>query len=105
MFQARSEMRALFTRWALGAAFLAVATYAFVTLRGPRGIHALVEKQRLIQEMEKRNAAEAQQIERIKEHIQRLNDNPEEQELEIKERYKLVHPGEEVFITGAPEKK
>jgi len=105
MFQERSEMRAAFTRWALGAAFLAVATYAFVTLHGPHGIPALLEQQRQIQEMEKRNAAEAQQIERIKEHIQRLDNNPAEQEREIRERYKLVHPGETVFITGEPEKK
>jgi cell division protein FtsB len=98
-------MRERFTRWTLGAAFLAVATYAFVTLRGPHGIQALMEKQRLIQELQQHNAAEARQIERIKEHIKRLDDNPEEQELEIRERYKLVHPGEKVFITGAPEKK
>jgi cell division protein FtsB len=98
-------MRALFTRWALGAAFLAVGTYAFVTLQGPQGIPALLLKQRQIHELEKRNAAEAQQIERIKEHIDRLDKNPSEQEREIRERYKLVHPGETVFITGEPKKQ
>ena len=43
-------------------------------------------KQRLIQEMQKRNAIEAQKIERIKEHIKRLDGNPDEQEREIRER-------------------
>jgi cell division protein FtsB len=98
-------MRAPITRWALGAAFVAVGTYAFVTLQGPHGISALQEKQRLIQELEKRNAAEAQQIERIKEHIDRLDKSPAEQDREIRERYKLVHPGETVFITGDPSRK
>jgi len=98
-------MRVPITRWALGAAFVAVGTYAFVTLQGPHGIPALREKQRLIQEMEKRNAAEAQEIERIKEHIDRLDKSTSAQEREIRERYKLVHPGETVFITGEPKKK
>ena len=98
-------MRAAFTRWAFGFAFMAVAAYAFVTLSGPHGIQALVEKKHLIKEMQERNAAEAKQIERIKEHIKRLDDNPSEQELEIRERLKLVHPDEKVFITGQPNKR
>jgi cell division protein FtsB len=84
---------------------MAVATYAFVTLTGPHGIHALMEKQRLIQELQKHNAVEAQKIERIKEHIQRLDDNPAEQELEIRDRLKLVRPGEKVFITDEPDQQ
>ena len=35
----------------------------------------------------------------------RLDKNPSEQEREIRERYKLVHPGETVFITGEPKKQ
>ncbi len=97
-------MRSNFTRWAFGAVFVAVAIYAAITLNGPHGIRALTDKQQLILEMQKRNAAQAQKIERIKEHIQRLNDNPSEQELEIRDRLKLVHPDEKVFITGKPEK-
>jgi cell division protein FtsB len=85
--------------------FTGVALYAAVTLTGPHGVHALEEKQRLIQEMQKRNAIEAQKIERIKEHIKRLDGNPDEQEREIRERLKLVHPDEKVFITGEPDKK
>lgn len=84
---------------------MAVVAYALITLTGPHGVHALMQKQRLIQEMQKRNALEAQKIERIKEHITRLNDNPAEQELEIRERRKLVHPDEKVFITGEPGKQ
>jgi|ERR1035437_3025486 cell division protein FtsB len=98
-------MKAFFARFAYLIAFLGVAAYAFVTLRGPHGIHALMDKQRQIQEMEKRNAATAQEIERMRERIKRLTDDPAQQELEIRERLKLVHPGEKVYITGEPEKK
>ena len=98
-------MRTLFKKWAFGIAFLSVIAYAVVTLNGSHGIRALMEKQRLIQDMQQRNAIEAKRIERIREHIKRLDENPAEQELEIRERLKLVHPDEKVFITGQPGKK
>jgi cell division protein FtsB len=96
-------MKTAFRKWTLGVIGMSVAIYAAVTLTGPHGVHAWMEKERLIQEMQKRNASEAQQIERIKEHIKRLDDNPDEQEREIRERLKLVHPDEKIFITGQPE--
>jgi len=81
---------------------LAVVSYAFFTLRGPKGIPALLLKQRQIEEMEKGNTSLAQENERMREHIQRLSDNPADQELEIRQRLKLVHPGEKVYIVPAP---
>ena len=98
-------MRTAFGRWAFGVAFMGVVVYAAITLTGPHGVNAWMEKERLIQEMQKKNAGEAQKIERIKEHIKRLDGNPDEQEREIRERLKLVHPDEKVFITGDPAKK
>jgi cell division protein FtsB len=98
-------MKVPLARFAYLIVFLVVSTYAFVTLRGPHGIHALREKQRVIQEMEKRNSEAAKEIERMREHLQRLSDDPAEQELEIRQRLKLVHPGEKVYITGDPDKK
>lgn len=80
-------------------------TYAFFTLRGPHGIPGLVERQRQIREMQQRNADLDKQIERMRDHIKRLTDNPSQQELEIRERLKLVKPGEKVYITGDPAKK
>ena len=97
-------MKAPFTRFAFVFAFLAVVSYAFVTLRGPKGIPALLEKNRQIELMEKRNTSLAQEIERKRDRIKRLTDNPAEQELEIRQRLKLVHPGEKVFIVGEPDK-
>lgn len=84
---------------------MGVVIYAAVTLTGPHGVHAWKEKEHLIQEMRKKNADEARQIERIKEHIKRLDGNSEEQEREIRERNKLVRPDETVFITGDPAKQ
>jgi cell division protein FtsB len=82
-----------------------VVSYAFFTLRGPKGIPGLLDRQHQIQEAEKRNASLAREIEQKREHIKRLADNPAEQEKEIRQRLKLVHPGEKIYIVGEPEKK
>ncbi len=97
-------MKVSIARFAYVIAFLAVASYSVVTLRGPRGVHALFERQAQIRLMEKRNAELDRDIERKREHIKRLGNNPSEQELEIRDRLKLVRPNEKVFITGPPEK-
>jgi len=41
----------------------------------------------------------------MRDHLQRLSNDPAEQELEIREHLKLVHPGEKVYITGDPKKQ
>jgi cell division protein FtsB len=97
-------MNTPFLRITYVAAFLLVAGYAVMTLRGPKGVPALVEREHEIEQAEKRNGDLARDIERQREHIKRLADSPAEQELEIRERLKLVHPGEKVFITGQPDK-
>ena len=93
-------MKSNVTRIAYAIAFILVAAYAIFTLRGPKGVHALVEKQAQIQEQEKRNAELARDLEHERERIRRLKDSPAEQDLEIRERLKLVRPGEKVYITG-----
>ena len=98
-------MKAPLSRFAYIMAFLTVTSYAFFTLRGPKGIPGLLERQHQIQEAEKRNAGLAREIEQKREHIKRLADNPAEQEKEIRQRLKLVHPGEKIYIVGEPEKK
>ena len=95
-------MKAPLTRFALLIVFLAAVSYAFVAF--PRGMHAWQEKQRLIAEKEKSNTVLVQQVERQKERIRRLADDPAEQELEIRKRLKLNRPDEQIFITGEPEK-
>ena len=98
-------MKAPIARIAYLTVFLAVLSYAFFTLRGPHGISALLERQRQIRVMQQRNAELDREIERKRDHIKRLTDNPAQQELEIRERLKLVKPGEKVYITGDPAKQ
>ena len=91
-------MKAPLARLAYSVAVLLVAGYAVITLSGPRGIAAFLDKQHQIRELEDRNARLAKEIERKREHINRLRGNPADQELEIRERLKLVHPKDKVFI-------
>jgi len=98
-------MKSFFTRFACAAAVLLMAGYAFVALRGPRGIPGLLDKQRQIQELEKRNGLLAREIEQKRAHIERLRENQSDQDLEIRQRLKLVKPDEKVFILQDPEKK
>lgn len=98
-------MKVPFARIAYLFVFLGAISYAVVTLCGPRGVPALLEKQKQIRLIEQQNADLAKEIERKRARIQRLGSSPAEQELEIRERLKLVHPGEKIFITGEPDKK
>ena len=96
-------MKAPLTRFTYVMVLLMAVTYAFFSF--PKGMHAWQDKQGQVQEMEKRNANLAKEVERQKEHINRLNNNPAEQELEIRKRLKLAHPDEKVYIVGEPDKK
>src|SRR6516225_271682 len=94
-------MKGPLTRFAYIMVFLIVVTYAFFAY--PKGMHAWQEKQRQIQDMEKRNASLAKQVERQKDYINRLKNNPAAQELEIRKRLKLLHPEEKLYIMGDSE--
>jgi len=80
------------------AALVAAAVFAALTLGGPQGVPALIQKNKEIQELEKRNAELAREIEQHKQRIERLRDDPTEQELEIRKQDKLVRKGEKVYI-------
>jgi cell division protein FtsB len=81
---------------------LVAASYALITLRGPHGVPALIQKQNEIRQLEKQNADLAREIESRRQRIQRLREDESEQELEIRQRLKLVRPGEKVFILQDP---
>jgi cell division protein FtsB len=72
--------------------------YAFIALRGPNGIPGLLDKRRQVQEYEISNEQLQRQIEQKQERIQRLQDDPREQEIEIRQRLKLAGPGEKIYI-------
>jgi hypothetical protein len=94
-------MKASLTRSVYVLVFLVAVAYAFFAF--PQGMRAWQDKQRQIQEMEKRNDSLAKQVERQKEYINRLKNNPSAQELEIRKRLKLLHPEEKQYIVGDSE--
>jgi cell division protein FtsB len=96
------SVRSSFAKLGYALAVLVVAGYAFVALRGPQGIPALVQKQKQIRAHEKENADLAREIEARRERIKRLREDESEQELEVRQRLKLVRPGEKVFILQDP---
>jgi cell division protein FtsB len=86
----------------LTAASLAVLVWA--AFHGKAGLEELREKHRRIQELEQQNAALEQEVAARRERIQRLANNPEEQDLEIR-KLNLLKPGETTFILPGAEKQ
>ncbi len=93
-------MKASLNRYAYAVLFLMLASYAYITLRGPRGLRALSDKQEQVQQMERQIANRRLEIARKRDRIRRLQSSPAEQELEIRDRLKLVRPNEKIFIIG-----
>ena len=91
-------MRISAVRTAYAIIVLCGIVYAFVALRGPNGIPGLIEKRHLVQEYEMSNERLQREIERKQERIQRLQNDPGEQEIEIRQRLKLAGPGEKIYI-------
>jgi cell division protein FtsB len=83
-------------------AVLAAFGFAFSSLRGPQGIPAWLEKRSELRRLEEENAALAREIQAKRERIQRLRQSQTEQEMEIRQRLKLVRPDEKVFILDDP---
>ena len=88
--------------WKIGYAVVLVVgvAYGFAEMRGPNGLSRLMEKRQEIRTLEQQNEALHKEIEAKKNRIGRLMDSPEEQELEIRKRLKLVKPGEKSYIMG-----
>ena len=77
--------------------FLGMA-YAFQALRGPSGIPAFIEKRHQVAEYEVSNQQLQREIEQKQERIHRLESDPEQQELEIRQSLKLAGHGEKIYI-------
>jgi cell division protein FtsB len=80
------------------ALLLGGAAYGFVELRGPNGVSAIAVKRQEIQKLEQDNEALHREIEAKKTRIERLKNNPDEQEMEIRKELKLMKPGEKSYI-------
>jgi cell division protein FtsB len=98
-------MKFTWSRFAYVIAIAMVIGFGIYTLRGSQGIPALMKKQAEIKELEKGNADLAKEIELKRAKLKRLQDNPAEQELEIRRQLRLVHPGEKVYNSQDQDKK
>jgi len=88
-------------RTAYSAALVLMAVYGYVALTGPQGIPALRAKWGEIRQLEEENANLRRDNDYKKQRIERLKNNPAEQELEIRKRLKLQRQGETTFILPA----
>jgi|ERR1039457_2493695 cell division protein FtsB len=95
-------MSTVVKRLILSAALVTMAVYGYIALTGPQGIPALRTKWNEIRQLEEQNANLQRDNQVRKERIERLKNNPAEQDLEIRKRLKVQKPGETQFIL--PEK-
>lgn len=72
--------------------------FAVYELRGPHGVTAWWDKVRQIRELEAQNAELVRENQARREHIHKLANNAEEQELEIRRKLKLVRKDEQVYV-------
>ena len=79
--------------------------YALVELRGPNGIPGLLEKRREVREYEAGNEQLQRELAQKQERIDRLRNDPRQQEIEIRQRLKLAAKGEKIFILEDTKKK
>ena len=77
---------------------LSGVAYAFVALEGPNGIPALLAKRRQVALYEQQNQQILRENAQKEQRIERLENNPIEQEMEIRQRLKLAKPGEKIYI-------
>ena len=91
-------MNRFFRRLGLLAALLLIAAYAVVVLRGPNGLTALAARREAIRQLQERNASLEADNKRKRERIELLKHDRETQDYEIREKLKLMRPGEEQVI-------
>ena len=82
-------MRPIFKNLGYAVLVTMIGVYVFLQVTGPNGVSALIEKRRQVQELQERNAELERANKMRKERIERLLDSREEQELEIRRRFKL----------------
>lgn len=96
------QIRIALRRLVILVVFAGIGIYGYVTLRSPQGIPALREKWDEIRKLEEDNANLQRENKYRSDRIKKLESSPSEQELEVREKLKLLRPGETSFIL--PEK-
>jgi len=98
-------MKSVLVRFGYTVGLLVAGFYVFLTLRGPNGIPRVIERRRVIREVEEQNADLARLNQLLRERNRRLASSPTEQELEIRQRFKYSRPGDTVFIITGEDPK
>jgi cell division protein FtsB len=80
-----------------GALILA-GGYLLFSFLGPSGIPMVLEKRRLIRELQGQNADLKHEIEERKERIHSFSDNPSERERHVREDLRLLKKDETSFV-------
>jgi cell division protein FtsB len=93
----------LISKLAVFAGVTLSSAYIYTALRGPQGLPSIAQKMEEIRAWQRKNADLKHEIEERQRRLEKLRLNKAEQELEIRKRMTLVHPGETVFvITNKP---
>lgn len=91
-------MHHLIRRIAVLIVFVLIGVYGYLSLRGPQGVPALMDKWQEIRRLEEENANLQRENDYRRDRIKKLQDSPSEQELEIRKQLKLLRRGETSFI-------
>jgi cell division protein FtsB len=84
--------------------FALIGAFGLSELRGPQGLPALREKWNEIRQFEEENANLQRENDYRRDRIKKLESNPSAQELEIRQKLKLLRPGETSFILPEQDK-
>lgn len=97
-------MNSLLAKSGIAGILILLCLSAAVALRGPNGVAGLMQKREQIRGLQEANATLAADNQKKRERIERLKNSRAEQELEIREKLKLIRPGETQFILPDPPK-
>ena len=75
-----------------------VVAVCWSAISGPQGVQSLWDKWSQIQDLEARAQQLEEENEVYRRRIQRLEQSPNEQEMEVRKQLKLLKPGETTFI-------
>lgn len=79
-------------------ALVLILTGGWAAVNGPRGLRALLEKREEIRRLQEENAALEAENTRRRDRINRLEENRNEQQLEIRKQLRLQRENETTFI-------
>jgi cell division protein FtsB len=81
---------------------LAFIAYAAMMLRGPQGLAALNQNRSLVRQLESQNQDLRNEIEAKTKRIEKLTNDPNQQEIEIRKRLDMQKSDETIFKSTTP---